>query len=81
MLRVNVSYYNPGMSLADKIRKRGVRKLAAEVGVEPSHISMILNGKRSPSLRLAVKISGALKTNVSELLSHVESVRASRQAA
>jgi transcriptional regulator with XRE-family HTH domain len=44
------------------------RELASQVGVKPSHIAYIENGKRKPSLRLATRIADALGLNPRELL-------------
>lgn len=49
----------------DLVRGSGLA-LAQAVGITPAHVSMILNGKRTPSLPVAVKIAKHLGMTVDE---------------
>jgi transcriptional regulator with XRE-family HTH domain len=46
--------------------------LAAAAGVSLSHISLVLDGKRNPSIRVARAIAGALGCSTDDLLEHLE---------
>ena len=50
-------------------KERGMRReeLAVAVGVSVTTIGLIERGKTNPSVRLALDIAAALKTNVSDL--------------
>lgn len=56
------------------IKGFNVSSLADEVGVGISYISQILNGKRSPSPKLAKKIAETLEVEIEELFIFDESV-------
>jgi transcriptional regulator with XRE-family HTH domain len=45
----------------------GVTYLAARVGVDKSHMSLILAGKRTPSLPVAAKLAKELGISIDEL--------------
>lgn len=49
------------------IKGFNVSSFAAEVGVGISYISQILNGKRSPSPKLAKKIAETLEVEIEDL--------------
>lgn len=58
-----------------KLRKaRGLshEKLAKEIGVHRSAISLIESGKRSPTLVMCLKISNGLGIKLSDILSKIE---------
>lgn len=65
-------YYNthPGEILKDEIEYRGIsqRKLAAEIGVAPSQLNEVLNGKRALNTELAMLICAALQLDAEPLL-------------
>ncbi len=42
--------------------------VASKIGVSPSYINRIENGKRQPSMRVFVKIAKVLNVELSELL-------------
>lgn len=54
-----------------KAKKLTTVELASMAGVKPQFISQIENGKRSPSLKILLKIAAALDTTTSELLGEV----------
>lgn len=56
------------------IKGFNVSSFADEVGVGISYISQILNGKRSPSPKLAKKIAETLEVEIEELFIFDESV-------
>jgi transcriptional regulator with XRE-family HTH domain len=44
-----------------------ISELAREIGVNRSHVSLILNGKRMPSLPVAGKLAKAMGVSLDEL--------------
>jgi transcriptional regulator with XRE-family HTH domain len=57
-------------NLEQYFRKSGVSQaaLAKRVGVDPTYISAIRNGRRVPSLRIAAKIAEAANVPIESLL-------------
>lgn len=53
------------------IHKMTAIELAKKIGVNPSHISQIENGKKFPSIEVLQKIAKTLNTTISELLDEV----------
>lgn len=51
------------------------RKLAKEVGVTESYISHIVAGRRTPSLRVAERISKVLGCSVDEFIMEIERIQ------
>jgi DNA-binding XRE family transcriptional regulator len=47
------------------------RQLAARLGVRPSHVNHILWGRRTPSLKLAMKIAELANCPIESLLDRV----------
>ena len=67
------------MDIGEKIRKHGVRKLAARTGLSPSHISLVFSGGRNPSVKVALVVADALGVNVADLLCYFEAQRRRRR--
>jgi transcriptional regulator with XRE-family HTH domain len=44
------------MSIETKTVRSGVRAMARQVGVTPSHLSRVLSGERTPSARLQLAL-------------------------
>ena len=65
-----------GRVLNDVRKKRGLtqEELAFKSGYDPTYISMLERGKKSPSLRTIVSLATVLKTTGSELLRRVEAL-------
>ena len=70
--------YKPRLTKHDKKIGNRIRKLRKEmrltqeeladkVNITPQHLCYIENGKRRPSLPLARKLAGVLKTDIGEL--------------
>jgi transcriptional regulator with XRE-family HTH domain len=62
------------MSIPERVKEFGIRKLAREVGVHPSHISMIFAGQRTPSVHVLMSISSALSVKLPELAAYLTSL-------
>ena len=62
---------HPGMMIKPELEERGIsqKDLARMVGVQPSHLSEVLNGKRTLTTELAMKIEGAIGLPAKILLS------------
>ncbi len=60
-----------GKRIADVRRKKGItqEKLAFAVGVSPTYIGFIENGKRNPTIMNIYKISKVLNISLKELFS------------
>jgi addiction module HigA family antidote len=58
---------HPGEVLADELEARKIlkRDFATLLGLQPSHLSDLLKGKRHVSARLALKLEEHLKINAS----------------
>lgn len=59
-----------GAQIRDLMRRRGlnITELAKLVGVERSHMSNILAGRRKPSIDLALRLSRVLGVTVNTLM-------------
>lgn len=59
---LKVKAFHVGEYLREEIEERGlVKKIVAEkVGILPTHLSAILNGKRNVSVKIAVKLEEVL---------------------
>jgi HTH-type transcriptional regulator/antitoxin HigA len=53
---------HPGMMIRPELEERGIsqKDFAKMVGIQPSHLSEVLNGKRALTTDLAVKIESAI---------------------
>ena len=62
---------HPGMMVKPELEERGIsqKDFAMMLGVQPSHLSEFLNGKRALSTELAVKIEKAINIPAKLLLS------------
>ena len=62
---------HPGMMIKPELEERGIsqKDFAKMLGVQASHLSEVLNGKRAPTKDLAVKIEGAIGLPAKILLS------------
>jgi len=62
---------HPGMMIKPELKERGISQkvFARSIGVQPSHLSEVLNGKRALTTDLAVKIEGSLGLPAKVLLS------------
>ena len=62
---------HPGMMIKPELEERGIsqKDLARMVGVQPSHLSEVLNGKRTLTTELAMKIESAIGLPAKILLS------------
>ncbi|MEJ7681596.1 MAG: HigA family addiction module antitoxin [Segetibacter sp.] len=58
---------HPGSVLADELEARNILKkdFAALIGLQPSHLSDLLKGKRHVSAKLALKLEQHLQINAS----------------
>jgi antitoxin HigA-1 len=58
---------HPGELLADELQARDILKkdFAAAIGMQPSHLSDLLKGKRHVSAKLALKLEQHLQINAS----------------
>lgn len=52
---------------AEENKDLRISELAREIGVNRSHVSLILNGKRLPSLPVAGKLAKAMGVSLDEL--------------
>ena len=61
---------HPGESLKDEIEYRGIsqRKLAAQMGISPTLLNEILNGKRAVSAEYALLFEAALGIDAEPLI-------------
>jgi HTH-type transcriptional regulator/antitoxin HigA len=52
----------PGATLKEELVERGItqRQFAEQIGMRPSHLSELINGKRTVTLRVAQKLQAAL---------------------
>ena len=57
------------------------RQLAKSAGVDGSFVTLILQGKRRPSQKVAKRLASALDVTVEELMEFLESRRSSEVAA
>ena len=76
---------HPGMMIKPELEERGIsqKQFAEMLGVQPSHLSEVLNGKRALTADLAAKIEKAIGLPAKILLSaqahyHLESTDASK---
>ncbi len=62
---------HPGMMIKPELVERGIsqKEFAKMLGTQPSHLSEVLNGKRTLSTELAVKIENAIGLPAKILLS------------
>ena len=62
---------HPGMMIKPELEERGIsqKDFAKMVGIQPSHLSEVLNGKRTLTADLAVKIESAIGLPAKVLLS------------
>ena len=62
---------HPGMMIKPELEERGIsqKDFAKMLGVQPSHLSEVLNGKRALTKDLAIKIEGAIGLPAKILLS------------
>ena len=62
---------HPGMMIKPELRERGIsqKDFATMIGVQASHLSEVLNGKRALTTDLAVKIESAIGLPAKVLLS------------
>jgi HTH-type transcriptional regulator/antitoxin HigA len=62
---------HPGMMIKPELEERGIsqKDFAKMLGVQASHLSEVLNGKRALTKNLAVKIEGAIGLPAKMLLS------------
>lgn len=62
---------HPGMMIKPELEERGItqKDFAKRLGVQASHLSEVLNGKRALTTDLAVKIEGAIGLPAKILLS------------
>ena len=62
---------HPGMMIKPELEERGIsqKNFAKMLGVQASHLSEVLNGKRALTKDLAVKIEGAIGLPAKMLLS------------
>ena len=53
---------HPGMMIKPELVERGIsqKAFAKTIGVQPSHLSEVLNGKRALTTELAMKIEDAI---------------------
>ena len=58
----------PGLGLEMVKRKVRVKDLATKIGVDPSHLSGVKNGKRPASLGMAKRAAKELACTVDDLL-------------
>jgi transcriptional regulator with XRE-family HTH domain len=56
----------------DDLEKATQKELAIRVGISQSHLSLILAGKRNPSLRVAKKLADVLGVTIDSLLAKVD---------
>ena len=77
---------HPGMMIKPEIEERGLsqKEFAKILGIQPSHLSEVLNGKRSLTTDLAMKIEDAISLPANLLLSaqtqyELESAQASKK--
>lgn len=54
-------------AVSDKIESADRTKLSKLAGIQTSHLSLIVNGKRAPSLEVAAKLAHALGITLDEL--------------
>lgn len=61
----------PGMMIKPELEERGIsqKEFAKMLGIQPSHLSEVLNGKRALTTELAVKIEKAIGLPAKILLS------------
>jgi HTH-type transcriptional regulator/antitoxin HigA len=52
----------PGATLKEELVERGItqRQFAQQIGMQPSHLSELISGKRTVTLRIAQKLQEAL---------------------
>ena len=55
------------VSISDKISRTTHKSIAEAAGIDVSYVSMILSGKRTPSLGVSMRISNFLGITVDEL--------------
>lgn len=62
---------HPGMMIKPELDERGIsqKEFAKMLGIQPSHLSEVLNGKRALTTELAVKIENAIGLPAKILLS------------
>ena len=62
---------HPGMMIKPELKERGIsqKDFATMIGVQASHLSEVLNGKRALTTDLAVKIESAIGLPAKVLLS------------
>ena len=62
---------HPGMMIKPELDERGIsqKKFAEMLGTQPSHLSEVLNGKRTLTTELAMKIESAIGLPAKILLS------------
>lgn len=60
---LHVEAFHVGEYLREEIDERGLvkKKVAEKIGILPTHLSEILNGKRNISVRVAVKLEEVLE--------------------
>lgn len=60
---LQIKAFHPGLFLQEEIEERGLLKkdVAQQLGILPTNLSEILNGKRNISPKLAVKLEKALE--------------------
>lgn len=56
---------------ADKARDISISSIASAAGVDKSHVSMILSGKRMPSFPVAKRMAEAMGMTMDELYDQV----------
>ena len=59
--------------VANNISKTSYTELARGTGVNLAHISLVLRGKRTPSLPVARRLAGVLGVSLDELAEYLES--------
>jgi transcriptional regulator with XRE-family HTH domain len=67
------------MRVKKKLENVTHREVAAAAGIGESHVSLILSGKRQPSLDVALRIARRLRVSVDELARYLEDRRAERE--
>ena len=62
---------SPGMMIKPELEERGItqKDFAKMLGIQPSHLSEVLNGKRALTTELAMKIEGTIGLPAQILLS------------
>lgn len=64
----NIELKNP-LEFKKNIAKRGknIRQFSEEIGISPSYMSLVINGRRNPSPKTANKIAQGLDLDVKDV--------------